>query len=248
MSKPVSLPAWIAIAAFGLLGLGASAVAVNFAWASLRFLVGGQTAIGEVVDVRGPAADRRDDGTRSPVIEFRTGDGRKARVLGLGRPEAEVVRGDAVQVLYFVEGDSVRWKEANFQSLWGAAAVFGVLGALFAVVAYIVWQLARGGAPELAVAGVFGALGVAVCIFGLVWLSQVARLVASGERGEGVVTRVVQQSSQRLTVTPSAVNPSGFRTVREGRHFIEIRYAPRGSEPVTVTASWFAVGRYPEGA
>jgi len=77
---------------------------------------------------------------------------------------------------------------------------------------------------------------------------QTATLLRDGVRGEGVVTRVVVQDSQRLVTGPLAVNPSGFRTAREGSRFIEIRFAPPGGTPVSVTASWFAVDRWGESA
>lgn len=236
------------MALFAALALAAGGFGLSVAFDSLRFIALGQLADGRIVDAQRSRPDKPSDLSMEPVIVFTPGDGRERRVAGLGRPPEAFAVGDPVSVYYLAEEGGVRWRENGFQALWLGASVFVGLGLVLGGIAGGIFLATTGRRFVWLVGLAFLLVGAAPVPVALAWMVQTAALLREGMRGEGVVTRVVAQESQRLATGPSAVNPSGFRTLREGRSFIEIRFTPPGGAPVTVTASWLAVGRWGEGA
>lgn len=201
---------WIALG-IAAIGLAIVAGGIALGWGSLRLVLHGEEAPGEVMELA------QDGAMYVPVIRFRLRDGtwHEVRDLGTGAPDFAV--GDRVTVLY-QPGDPDKFAVDTFDRLWLNALIVTGFGGFWLLFAGVAWGLSRGidlpvlGESMFAViAG--GALLVAIAA---TWIATA--LYTSGLRTEGEVLEI------RITRTTEREEIDGDR--RRTRNVERTSYAP----------------------
>lgn len=126
---------------FGLAGAGMLAGAIALGASTRHFLAAAERAEGTVIDLLPSRSSSSDSVLYSPVVEFKTPDGREYEVrskVASSPPSYE--EGEKVTVLYRPEapGDA---QIDGFFSLWGGTAILGALGTVFFSIGAALWAV-----------------------------------------------------------------------------------------------------------
>jgi hypothetical protein len=224
---------WVILGIGGLFLLGGLALG----WGSLRHVLHGERADGEVTEIR------REGDMYAPVLRFRLASGETQEVKDLGSGAPDFAVGDRVTVLYMPD-DPEDFRIDTFERLWFSSIFVLVFAALWLVFGSIAWGLARG--VELAVLGesAFAVIGVGAAVLGVVALWNAVGLYTDGLRAEGTVLEVrrtvrtedetvtrADGSEVRREVQRSSYAPVVRFTTNEGR---EIEFHGRGGSETSL--------------
>jgi len=127
---------WIAWLILGI-GLLILIGGLALGWASLRHVLYGERADGEVVEIR------RDGDMYAPVVRFRLRDGAMREVADLASGAPDFARGDNVTILY-MSGDPEDFRIDTFRRLWESAIYVTVFAGFWLMFGAVAWGLSRG--------------------------------------------------------------------------------------------------------
>jgi hypothetical protein len=154
-------------------------------WGSLRHVLHGQRAQGEVVEIR------REGDMYAPVVRFRLPDGRSQEVTDLASGAPDFALGDRVTILYMPQ-DPDDFRIGTFDRLWFAALFVSLFGAFWLLFGVMAWALSRG--VDLFVIGerAFGTIAVVAALIGVFTVWNAVTLYTGGLRTQGAVVEIRQ--------------------------------------------------------
>lgn len=202
-------PAWLILGIGGLIVLGGLALG----WGSLRHVLYGERADGEVIEIR------REGSMYAPVVRFRLpgGDTREETDLGTGAPDFAV--GDRVTILYAPQ-DPTDFRIDTFERLWLSAILVTGFGCFWLLFGLIAWALSRNADLTLVGERAFAAIAVAAAVIGGIVFSGALDLYGSGTRTTGTIAEIRES---RTTVHEDVRLPDGREVSRDVER---ISYAP----------------------
>lgn len=210
-----------------ILGIGAAILAGGLALAtgSLRHILHGEQAGGEVIEMR------REGDMYAPVVRFRSGDGRVHLVKDLASGAPEFAVGDRVTVLY-MPGDGGSFRLATFERLWLSAIMIILFGGFWMLFGVVAWALSRGAPLFVVGEGAFAVIAVSAAVVAALTLSNAFGLYVDGQRAEGVVVEIreTQRTENERVARPDG--GEGRRTVQRVSHAPVIRFATRGGREI----------------
>ena len=173
--------AWLILGIGGLIVAGGAALG----WGSLRLVLYGERADGEVIEIR------REGSMYAPVVRFRLpgGDVQEVTDLGTGAPDFAV--GDRVMVLY-APRDPTDFRIDTFERLWLSAIIVTGFGSFWLMFGLIAWALSRNADLTLVGEHAFAAIAIAAAAIGVVVLSGALDLYGSGTRTTGTIAEIRQ--------------------------------------------------------
>lgn len=126
---------------FGLAGMGMLAGAIALGVSTRHFVASAQHAEGTVIDLLPSRSSSGDSVLYSPVVEFKTPDGREFEVRSsVASDPPSYHEGEKVTVLYRPEAPG-NAQISGFFSLWGGTLVLGILGAVFFSIGAALWAV-----------------------------------------------------------------------------------------------------------
>lgn len=172
-------PAWLILSIGGLIMLGGLALG----WGSLRHVLYGERADGEVVEIR------RESGMYVPVVRFRLPNGDTQEVMDLGAGAPDFAVGDRVTILYAPQNPS-DFRIDTFERLWLSAVIVTGLGSFWLLFGLVAWALSRN--ADLALVGerAFAAIAVSAAVIGGIVFSGALDLYGSGTRTMGTIAEI----------------------------------------------------------
>jgi hypothetical protein len=201
--------AWLIMGIGMLILLGGLALG----WSSLRHVLYGQRAQGEVVEIR------REGDMYAPVVRFRLPDGRSQEVKDLASGAPDFALGDRVAILYMQQNPE-DFRIGTFDRLWFSALFVALFGAFWLLFGAMTWALSRG--VDLFVIGerAFGTIAVASALIGVFTVWNAVTLYTGGLRTQGTVVEIRQT---RRTEQEDVTRADGS----EWRHDVErVYYTP----------------------
>lgn len=202
-------PAWLILGIGGLIVLGGLALG----WGSLRHVLYGERADGEVVEIR------REGSMYAPVVRFRLpgGDTQEVTDLATGAPDFAV--GDRVTVLYTPQ-DPSDFHIDTFERLWLSAIIVTGFGCFWLMFGLVAWALSRNADLTLVGERAFATIAIAAAAIGAVVFSGALDLYGSGTRTTGTIAEIRES---RTMVREDVRLPDGREVSRD----VERRsYAP----------------------
>lgn len=190
-----------------ILGIGALIVAGGAAlgWGSLRHVLYGERADGEVVEIR------RQGSMYAPVVRFRLpgGDTHEVTDLATGAPDFAV--GDRVTVLYTPQ-DPTDFHIDTFERLWLSAIIVTGFGGFWLTFGLVAWALSRN--ADLALVGerAFAVIAIAAAAIGATVFSGALDLYGSGTRTTGTIAEIRES---RTMVREDVRLPDGREVSRD---------------------------------
>lgn len=182
---------WLIVGAGGILVVGALALGLG----SLRYVLQGVPAVGDVVEVR------RDGDSHLPVLRFPLPGDEMQTVTGPARGAPDIAVGDRVELLYMPYNPrDVRI--ATFDRLWVPAAITMLSGVFGLLVGGVAWSRLDG--LDLAAVGeaAFIFLAAAAGLIGVFILWSAADLYTGGVRAEGTVVAYRELRSDGTSSAP----------------------------------------------
>ena len=126
---------------FGLVGVGLLAAAIALGLSTRHFLASAQRAEGTVIDVLPSRSSSGDTVLYSPVVEFKTPDGREYEVRSkVASSPPSYKEGERVTVFYKTDAPGEA-EISGFFSLWGAPLILGLLGGVFFSIGAVLWAV-----------------------------------------------------------------------------------------------------------
>ncbi len=168
-----------------ILGIGGLIVAggVALGWGSLRHVLYGERADGEVIEIR------RQGSMYAPVVRFRLpgGDTQEVTDLATGAPDFAV--GDRVTVLYTPQ-DPTDFHIDTFERLWLSAIIVTGFGCFWLLFGLIAWALSRNADLTLVGERAFAAIAITAAAVGAIVFSGALDLYGSGTRTTGTIAEI----------------------------------------------------------
>ena len=187
---------WIAWLILGI-GLLILIGGLALGWASLRHVLYGERADGEVVEIR------RDGDMYAPVVRFRLRGGEMREVADLASGAPDFARGDKVTILY-MPGDPEDFRIDTFSRLWESAIYVTVFAGFWLMFGAVAWGLSRG--MDLFVLGerAFATIAAGAALVGVAALWTTIDLYSRGARAEGAVVEIreTRRIEQEETTRP----------------------------------------------
>jgi hypothetical protein len=166
-------------------------------WGSLRHVLYGDRADGEVVEIR------REGGMYAPVLRFRLPGGEIQEVKDLGSGAPDFAVGDRVTILYMPQ-DPEDFRIDTFERLWFSSIFVVVFACFWLLFAAVAWALSR--EVDVAVVGerAFSVIAGAALVIGVAALWNAVELYTDGTRTEGTVLEIREtRRTEEETVTRS---------------------------------------------
>jgi hypothetical protein len=185
---------WIA---WLILGIGTLILAGGLAlgWGSLRHVLHGERAEGEVVEIR------REGNMYAPVVRFRLPNGESREVKDLANGAPDFAPGDRVTILYMAQ-DPDDFGIGTFDRLWFSALFVTIFASFWLLFGAMAWAVSLG--VDLFVVGerAFGMIAVGALAIGFFAVWNAVDLYTNGLRAPGIViemrqTRSIEQAEVR---------------------------------------------------
>lgn len=130
---------------FTFVSIGVLALSAYLLYDKLKFIASAERVQGQVIDLQHVRSTSKNntDGTWRPVVRFRAPSGALIDFTtssSSGTPRYET--GESIQVFFQPSNPNNALLDDPFE-LWGGAAMAGIIGAVFSLFAWFLWQIGR---------------------------------------------------------------------------------------------------------